>query len=313
MTPLKKGFAHKGFTLVELLVVLAIIGLLIGMLLPALQQVREAARRTKCANNLRQTSLAILNYESNHQRYPGGFEQLEGANTQSFNDDLVLHSTFLRVAPYAEHSFIRDMILQAARDQGVPRVDLIDYDTTDPPVPAVAMCQCPTMKAPERVSNTLNDIPQRIRTDYLPCNGFFRFETEPVSIARGANFARKIADIRDGTSNTICFGESRGEVVSGVREFCLPYSFQPGRFINVATDPSDEEAEGAIDPPPFLNPFTGKDGQVRFSFKQFSSSHPGVVMFAFCDGSTHPVRKNSDPNVLRAIASIDNDDVGQLD
>jgi len=67
--------AHRGFSLVELLAVMAIVGTLVGLLLPSLQRVREAARRSACGNNIRQSALGTLTYESAKRRFPAGCDQ----------------------------------------------------------------------------------------------------------------------------------------------------------------------------------------------------------------------------------------------
>lgn len=87
---------RRGFTLIELLVVISIISLLIGLLLPAVQSAREAARRAQCQNNLRQIGLALHNYQSTHVSFPaGGYQIAGGPNTSSW---------FPGILPYLEQN-----------------------------------------------------------------------------------------------------------------------------------------------------------------------------------------------------------------
>lgn len=298
---------HSAFTLVELLVVIAVIGILIGMLLPAVQQVREAARRTSCANNNRQIALAAHNYESAHNQTP------------PYHSNLVNHvvsdSIFTSLMPFIEAQNVLDALGQQSIEQGIDYLDELNFDAPFH-FPTLEILSCPSMTRPNATvgyssswpHNPYPDggnLPGRLRTDYMYCDGFFSHDLSDLRL--GFGFAQRIAEITDGTSNTIMFGESQGEIVNGNRELSNGYaSYMPlGIFINWAFD-----VDGAfVTPAPFLNPFEDLNGDTRYSIGQFSSPHSQVVVFSFCDGSVQSLDRSISFETLTKLATASHGDL----
>lgn len=105
-SPESKRSRRSGFTLIELLVVIAIIAVLIALLLPAVQQVREAARRTQCKNNMMQIGLALQNYMMGHEVLPPGTQNLKGP-ILNVEDETQYHMGWIvQILPYLEQGNI---------------------------------------------------------------------------------------------------------------------------------------------------------------------------------------------------------------
>ncbi|MFO0917978.1 MAG: DUF1559 domain-containing protein [Planctomycetaceae bacterium] len=210
-----RGTRKRGFTLIELLVVIAIIAILIALLLPAVQQAREAARRTQCRNNLKQMGLAIYNYESTFSRYPSSGESTANEGSSATGRKFFPVSMFVAILP---------LIDQANVYNGM---NLSEHYTSATNAPyartSIAAFKCPSNAATQK-DGAGYDI-----TDYMPvayCDIQLPSETNSTGTSYGVGlrcqncagvdwqgalgFCNTIANITDGTSNTILVIEDAG-------------------------------------------------------------------------------------------------------
>ena len=179
----------SGFTLIELLVVIAIIAILVALLLPAVQQAREAARRSSCKNNLKQIGLALHNYHDTHNVFPPGSV---GVN---------ITSTFAFILPYMEQSALYDLWNfnrpMDHADNGPARGGVVDGYF------------CPSRS---RTGNRDTNNPPQACGDYATSVGTANINTSNPNNWVGMfnqNSNTKMRDLTDGTSNTIAVGEKR--------------------------------------------------------------------------------------------------------
>lgn len=337
---------NRAFTLVELLVVIAIIGILIGMLLPAVQAVRETARRTQCSNNLRQACLAALNYESAHSHFPpGNFHQPDAG---AFG-----HSHWVVTLPFIEAGNLADGYdvsesgwtggtngTSSANgiwlaDKQIPY--LICPSTTLPVFPvtfsdnlnpfgaranpsATAMIACYTgISGSGRPESAANQTPNGRGGNFNWSNGSLHSTRGVITYNPADNLEGVgIGAISDGTSNTMIFAETSDwiveETTSGRREWdarsCGNHGFCMG--INSANT-SNTRVWNMIT---VLHRINTKDrallGEAEGNMSEnrpIQSAHIGGAMVSLCDGSTHFMADSLD--LLTLFNFADRDD-GQV-
>ena len=324
VTSLKTSL-RRGFTLVELLVVIAIIGILIGMLLPAVQQVREAARRTQCANNMRQVGLALFNYESAHMKFPSAGQAKRGGSGENsgqnvfFTNRGVLES-FNNAAPSVQ-SYILPFIEQNA----VASLFDLQYRYDVEPSAGVAntnqeaaQTPIPGYICPSTGRNSLVDSQGYGFTDY----------SAPVTVAPGlsgdpnqgrfkcvlnGDSRRRIGSITDGTSNTIAMAEDAGRA-----------DIETGGYMVIKTEAMDDgtsadrrswawaDPDNAFNVDKLVNntqsPVGGTEdcpwGDVNCGPNEETFSfHPGGANASLADGSVHFVDANVSGQVFAALMS----------
>ena len=239
---------RRAFTLLELLVVVAILAVLVGLLLPAAQKVRDAAARARCLNHLRQIGLGLHSYHDTHGRLPPGVSYRDGADPQPFM------SWLTRILPHVEQPALWAQAERAfAQDK---------WFENDPPhrglATVVPLYGCPVDYRASRVFLAGGYLPVAF-TSYLGVEGRDQFRQDGLLFL---DSAIRLTDVTDGTSNTLMVGErppaadgtlgwwyagwgqsqdGSAEVVLGVREKNAKYAdrcpltvypFGPGRIDN---------------------------------------------------------------------------------
>ena len=290
---------RTAFSLVELLVVIAIIALLMALLLPAVQGVREAARRTQCGNHMRQLALGCLGHLDSRGFFPqagkdacyaGGGQQPDhrqctagpalgqGGCCGPATIDRAEWSWLFHILPWIEGQVIFDQPLDSAGNAVVNRT-------------AIPIMYCPTRRAPVASNG-------RARTDYAGCIGHTDGSRTSPPTAGAAPFAGltgliirtgagEVRDghVPDGLSNTIMLGEKQ----TNPRDFVNPYDENE---TYAATGWADTEVRRRGDRPP--EPDSRHPSLITSNLNanspRFGSSHADTCGFVFGDGSVRWVR-----------------------
>ena len=296
-----KSILRRAFTLVELLVVIAIIGVLVALLLPAVQSAREAARRTQCANNLKQMGIGVHNYHDTFQKLPFGWSD-RGAGWTTM------------LLPYIEQKPLWDTL------------SFNESDNWDSPNSAnqracgtfITTFRCPSMgNIPKHVDN--QGIPGRVPSSYRGVASSTADSDDPGTSAKKRSLEEldmeglffccshvRLAEITDGSSNTFMIGESRFDpIIQDNNQMDFWYIGSP------QIDPCNcRTGQGATEQSEFCGstgvPFNARsipslNGYVKEL--SFTSLHPGGAQFCLGDGSVRFVSFNINQQTYQGLGS----------
>ena len=191
----------RGFTLIELLVVIAVMSILIALLLPAVQQAREAARRTQCRSNLKQIGIALHNYVEAHSMLPPFFISRSG-NPSRIADLDKGANWLVFILPYVDQAPLYkswDFDIPASQNSGRSTKLPLYMCPTDPQSTGIPCSYAGGEWARGNYGMNVS-----------PCNfGVSGSPGDPLGGIGGSNYAVRLADIVDGTSNTVAADELR--------------------------------------------------------------------------------------------------------
>ena len=321
------------FTLVELLVVIAIIGVLVALLLPAVQAAREAARRTSCINNLKQLGLALQNHHDAQKHLPAGIVSDEE------DDDFKTgkHSGLVFLLPYLEQTAVHDAYLLS--EPWTSPGNLLVAQMT------IQAFLCPTNDSIVPLAGNLEGLDTK-PTDYAFSKGPLAFLCSEEPAGRGAfdvNSDIRFAQVTDGLSKTFGMGEAAssadlkassicvgveelmgqawtkanldggcsGAHIGGHGSVLAATSQNPGAdglFSTNSVPSSDDVIMASLNVEPArssVDMSAGPDCMDRLdNIRGFFAYHPGGAHFVFLDGSAHFVNESISIEAYRALSTI---------